>query len=50
MKVEAQPSLPSVVLHCGPLLHKLNDHEFFEFCQLNSGWRKDMPNEEEDPA
>ena len=39
MKVEAQPNLPSVVLHCGPLLHKLNDHEFFEFCQLNSGWR-----------
>jgi Uma2 family endonuclease len=24
-----------VVLHFGPMLQKLNDREFFEFCQLN---------------
>ena len=40
MNVEALPSPPQpIVLHLGPILRKLNDHEFFEFCQLNSEWR-----------
>jgi len=28
-----------VVLQLGPVSHKMNDHEFFEFCQLNRDWR-----------
>ena len=29
----------SLLLHFGPVLKKMNDHEFFEFCQLNRDWR-----------
>jgi Uma2 family endonuclease len=28
-----------MVLHMGPALRRLSDHEFFEFCQLNRDWR-----------
>src|SRR6267143_2597405 len=31
--------IPSMVLHLGPVLRKMNTHEFFEFCQLNPDWR-----------
>lgn len=27
------------MLHFGPALRRLSDHEFFEFCQLNRYWR-----------
>jgi len=30
---------PSLVLHFGPVLQKMSDHDFFEFCQLNCDWR-----------
>ena len=30
---------PPIVLHLGPMRGKLDDHEFFEFCQLNPEWR-----------
>ena len=29
----------SLILHFGPVLQKMSDHEFFEFCQLNRDWR-----------
>ena len=29
----------SFVIHFGPVLQKLNDEDFFEFCRLNSAWR-----------
>jgi Uma2 family endonuclease len=35
---ESQP----LILHLGPLLQKMNDHEFFEFCQLNPDWRIEL--------
>jgi Uma2 family endonuclease len=28
-----------IVLHLGPALQRMNDHEFFAFCQLNQDWR-----------
>jgi Uma2 family endonuclease len=28
-----------LVLHLGPVLKKMSDREFFEFCQLNQNWR-----------
>lgn len=35
----------AVVLHFGPLLKRLSDEEFFEFCQLNSEWRIERTSE-----
>lgn len=32
---EAQP----IVLHFGPVLQKMSEHEFFEVCQRNRDWR-----------
>jgi hypothetical protein len=32
---ESQP----LILHLGPILQKMSDHEFFAFCQLNPEWR-----------
>lgn len=32
---ESQP----LILHLGPVLQKISDREFFEFCQLNPNWR-----------
>lgn len=31
--------VPSVALRLGPLTAKITDDDFFEFCQLNRGWR-----------
>ena len=28
-----------IILHLGPVLDDMSDHEFFEFCQLNQEWR-----------
>lgn len=28
-----------LVLHLGPALQRMSDHEFFDFCQLNQDWR-----------
>ena len=30
---------PPIVLHLGPVLRKMNTHEFFELCRLNPDWR-----------
>jgi len=35
MTTESEP----LVLHLGPVLQNMSDHEFFEFCQLNPDWR-----------
>lgn len=35
----ARTEQPSIVIHFGPYLTKLNDREFFEFCQLNRDLR-----------
>lgn len=46
MNVESLSSPPPpIVLHFGPVLQKLNEHEFFEFCQLNSEWRIERTSE-----
>jgi Uma2 family endonuclease len=37
--------LQPVVLHFGSILQKLNEHEFFEFCQLNPEWRIERTSE-----
>jgi Uma2 family endonuclease len=34
--------LEPLVLQLGPLREKMNDREFFEFCQLNEEWRIEM--------
>ena len=34
MVTESQP----LILHFGPILKKMTDHEFFTFCQLNPEW------------
>ncbi len=39
MPVASLPSLSPIVLHLGPVRGKLDDHDFFEFCQLNPEWR-----------
>ena len=31
--------IPPLVLHLGPLLQRMSQREFFEFCQLNQDWR-----------
>ena len=31
-----------LILHLGPILQKLTDHEFFEFCQVNRDWRIEL--------
>jgi len=36
---------PPLVLHLGPTLQKMSDHEFFEFCQLNLQWRIERTNQ-----
>ncbi len=33
------------VLHFGPVLHRLSDDEFIEFCQLNEDWRFELSGE-----
>ena len=38
---ETQP----LILHLGPLLRKMSDHEFFEFCQLNQDLRIERTSE-----
>jgi Uma2 family endonuclease len=38
---ESQP----LILHLGSLLEKMNDHEFFTFCQLNPEWRMERTSE-----
>ena len=38
---ESQP----LILHLGPLLEKMSDHEFFAFCQLNPEWRLERTSE-----
>ena len=30
---------PPIVLHLGPVLRKMNAHEFFQLCRLNPDWR-----------
>ena len=46
MNVESLSSLSQpIVLHFGPVLQKLNDHEFFELCQLNLEWRIERTSE-----
>lgn len=35
----------SVVLHFGPVLQRISDDEFFEFCQLNPEWRIELTSE-----
>ncbi len=35
----------SLTLHFGPVLQKMDDHEFFEFCQLNRDWRFERTHE-----
>lgn len=37
--------LPSLIIHFGPYLKKLNDREFFEFCQLNRDLRIERTSE-----
>jgi Uma2 family endonuclease len=32
---ESQP----LILHLGPILQRMSEHEFFAFCQLNAEWR-----------
>jgi len=34
-----------LVLHFGPILQRMSDHEFFEFCQLNPDWRMELTSE-----
>jgi Uma2 family endonuclease len=34
-----------VVLQLGPVSHKMSDHEFFEFCQVNRDWRIERTSE-----
>lgn len=34
-----------VILHFGPLLKRMSDHEFFEFCQRNQDWRIELTSE-----
>lgn len=34
-----------VVLQLGPVTHKMTDHEFFEFCQLNRDWQIEQTSE-----
>lgn len=31
-----------VVLHMEPILKKIDDHDFFEFCQMNQDWRIEL--------
>jgi Uma2 family endonuclease len=38
---ESQP----LILHLGPILQKMSDHEFFVFCQLNPEWRLERTKE-----
>lgn len=39
--IEVQP----LILHLGPLLQKMDGHDFFEFCQLNRDWRIERTSE-----
>lgn len=34
-----------LILHLGPVLQKMSDSEFFEFCQLNKDWRFERTSE-----
>jgi Uma2 family endonuclease len=46
-EVSAARELTSLVIHLGPLKHKLSDDEFFEFCMLNRDLRIEMSKEGE---
>lgn len=39
--IDIQP----IIIHLGPLSQKMNDHEFFEFCQLNKDFRIERTSE-----
>jgi Uma2 family endonuclease len=46
VNVESLSSPPQpIILHFGPVLQKLNGHDFFEFCQLNPEWRIERTSE-----
>ncbi len=45
MSTEASSNQTPVVIHFGPLLKKLNDREFFEFCGLNRDLRIERTSE-----
>lgn len=34
-----------IILDFGPVLQKISDHDFFEFCQLNRDWRLELTSE-----
>jgi Uma2 family endonuclease len=34
-----------IILHLQPILKKVNDHEFFEFCQRNPDWQLELTSE-----
>jgi len=36
---------PPIVLHLGPVLRKMNAHEFFQLCRLNPDWRLERTRE-----
>ena len=46
-EISAARELTSLVIHLGPLKHKLTDDEFFEFCMLNRDLRIEMSKEGE---
>jgi Uma2 family endonuclease len=41
----AENEAPSIVLHLGLVLRKMNTHEFFELCRLNPDWRFERTHE-----
>ena len=41
IKLAFTPIQP-IILHFQPILKKVNDHEFFEFCQQNPGWHMEL--------
>jgi Uma2 family endonuclease len=38
-------ALQPLILHLGPVLQQMSDHEFFELCQLNPDWRLERTSE-----
>jgi Uma2 family endonuclease len=38
-------ALQPLILHLGPALQQMSDHEFFELCQLNPDWRLERTSE-----
>jgi Uma2 family endonuclease len=39
MSTEVRPTETTFVIHFGPMLKKISDDDFFEFCRLNRDWR-----------